>query len=156
MYTHFLHLHWWHTAHQEQLGGSVSCSRTLRQGIELATFWFLNDFSTTVPLSYQSPYRQVSSLCSHLGNASGQLFQPNKIRLQTKWMGRDPWPHRMVKQTLKVHHTNPHFKSNINGLNIVSPTVVNPLTCSLRMHHILQHLTSLGVCSCRVSVRATL
>ena len=31
--------------------GSVSCSRTLRQGIELATFWLLNDFSTTVPLS---------------------------------------------------------------------------------------------------------
>ena len=27
--------------------GSVSCSRTLRQGIELATFWLLNDFSTS-------------------------------------------------------------------------------------------------------------
>src|SRR4029434_10062905 len=25
----------------------VSCSRTLRQGIELATFWLLNDFSTS-------------------------------------------------------------------------------------------------------------
>ena len=33
--------------------GSVSCSRTLRQGIELATFWLLNDCSTTVPLSPQ-------------------------------------------------------------------------------------------------------
>src|SRR4029434_1805879 len=31
--------------------GSVSCSRTLRQGIEVATFLLLNDFSTTVPLS---------------------------------------------------------------------------------------------------------
>src|SRR4029434_1387259 len=27
--------------------GSVSCSRTLRQGIELATFCLLNDFSTS-------------------------------------------------------------------------------------------------------------
>ena len=31
--------------------GSVSCSRTLRQGIELATFWLLNDFFTSWPLS---------------------------------------------------------------------------------------------------------
>src|SRR4029434_4997488 len=33
--------------------GSVSCSRTLRQGIEPATFCLLNDFFTTVPLSSQ-------------------------------------------------------------------------------------------------------
>src|SRR4029434_8085479 len=31
--------------------GSVSCSRTLRQGIKLATFRLLNDFSTPVPMS---------------------------------------------------------------------------------------------------------
>src|SRR4029434_11241299 len=31
--------------------GSVSCARTLRQGIEPATFCLLNDFSTPVPLS---------------------------------------------------------------------------------------------------------
>src|SRR4029434_5828325 len=31
--------------------GSVSCSRTLQQGFELATFRLLNDFSTTLPLS---------------------------------------------------------------------------------------------------------
>ena len=42
MYTHFT-----------LFRGSVTCSRTLRQRIELATFWLLNDFSTsctTVPI----------------------------------------------------------------------------------------------------------
>ena len=43
-------------AHQEQLGGSVSCSRTLRQGIELATFWLLNDFSTSCTTVANSPF----------------------------------------------------------------------------------------------------
>ena len=34
--------------------GSVPCSRTLRQGIELATFWLLNDFSTSCTTVRQS------------------------------------------------------------------------------------------------------
>src|SRR4029434_4603666 len=44
MYTHFTLM-----AHctSGAIRGSVSCSRTLRQGIELATFWLLNDFSTS-------------------------------------------------------------------------------------------------------------
>ena len=42
---HILHLHWWHTAHQEQLGVQ-SLAQGRWQGIELTTFWLLNDFST--------------------------------------------------------------------------------------------------------------
>ena len=50
MYTHFTFTLMAHCT-SGAIRGSVSCSRRLRQGIELATFWLLNDFSTTVPLS---------------------------------------------------------------------------------------------------------
>ena len=46
MYTHFTFTLMAHCT-SGAIRGSVSCSRTLRQGIELATFWLLNDFSTS-------------------------------------------------------------------------------------------------------------
>ena len=45
MYTHFTSTLMAHCT-SGAIRGSVSCSRTLRQGVELATFWLLTDFST--------------------------------------------------------------------------------------------------------------
>src|SRR4029434_1988090 len=45
MYTHLTFTLMGHCT-SGAIRGSVSCSRTLRQGIELATFRLLNDFST--------------------------------------------------------------------------------------------------------------
>ena len=45
LYTHFTFTLMAHCT-SGAIRGSVSCSRTLQQGIELATFWLLNDFST--------------------------------------------------------------------------------------------------------------
>ena len=47
--------------------GSVSCSRALRQGIELATVWLLNDFSTTVPLSPEYSTVRMSERGQEMG-----------------------------------------------------------------------------------------
>src|SRR4029434_4559246 len=49
--------------------GSVSCSRTLRQGIELATFRLLNDFSTSCTTKVKHNltfdcYLYINSLCA--------------------------------------------------------------------------------------------
>ena len=52
MYTHFTFTLMAHCT-SEAIRGSVSCSRTLRQGIELATFWLLNDFSTSCTTLFQ-------------------------------------------------------------------------------------------------------
>src|SRR4029434_965773 len=62
MYTHFTVTLMAHCT-SGAIRGSVPCSRTLRQRIELATFRLLNDFSTTVPLSppyisYKHPDRK--------------------------------------------------------------------------------------------------
>src|SRR4029434_10934986 len=46
MYTHFTFTLMAHCT-SGAIRGSVSCSRTLRQGIELATFCLLNDFFTS-------------------------------------------------------------------------------------------------------------
>ena len=63
MYTH---LHFTLMAHctSGAIRGSVSCSRTLRQGIELATFWLLNDFSTYLLylLYHCRPDRNIGNL----------------------------------------------------------------------------------------------
>src|SRR4029434_710304 len=56
MYTHFTFTLMAHCT-SGAIRGSVSCSRTLRQGIELATFRLLNDFftsCTTVHSSFHS------------------------------------------------------------------------------------------------------
>src|SRR4029434_961438 len=50
MYTHFIFTLMAHCT-SGAIRGSVSCSMTLRQGIKLANFGLLNDFSTPVPLS---------------------------------------------------------------------------------------------------------
>ena len=57
------------------------------RSLTLSVCWFL----CQLILGYItiSPYRQVSPTGSYLGNASGQLFLANKIRLPSKWMGRD-------------------------------------------------------------------
>src|SRR4029434_6583369 len=58
MYTHFTFTLMAHCT-SGVIRGSVSCSRTLRQGIELATFCLLNDFftsCTTVAPMTQLPY----------------------------------------------------------------------------------------------------
>src|SRR4029434_866945 len=50
MYTHFTFTLMAHCT-SGAIRGSVSCSSTLRQGIEIATFLLINDFSHTVSLS---------------------------------------------------------------------------------------------------------
>src|SRR4029434_8847943 len=60
MYTHFLHFTLMAHCTSGAIRGSVSCSRTLRQGIELATFCLLNDFftyCTTVAPRISSPFQ---------------------------------------------------------------------------------------------------
>src|SRR4029434_11218651 len=54
MYTHFTFTVMAHCT-SGAIRGSVSCSRTLRQGIELATFCLLNDFSTSCTTATPPP-----------------------------------------------------------------------------------------------------
>ena len=64
MYTHFTFTLLAHCT-SGAIRGSVSCSRTLRQGIELANCWLLNYFSTPIPLSPRG-VRCVLHCCSSL------------------------------------------------------------------------------------------
>ena len=80
--------------------GSVPCSRTLRQGIELATFWLLNDFSTSCTTVYWSSphfvreihksmwmfrfyeicslYLEIYCTCRPVDNSSAHPYRNNK------------------------------------------------------------------------------
>src|SRR4029434_1348005 len=77
MYTHFTFTLMAHCT-SGAIRGSVSCSRTLRQGIELATFCLLNDFFTScttvapllpvTPLLLQPFFKPCNTLKFHLSS----------------------------------------------------------------------------------------
>ena len=58
--------------------GSVSCSRTLRQGIELATFWLLNNFftscTTAAPLAAAVHINNEEIICASHDRLSNNVL----------------------------------------------------------------------------------
>ena len=139
MYTHFTFTLMAHCT-SGAIRGSVSYSRTLRQGIELATFWLLTDFSTsctTVSPPYTSAHERRSHDCTTSSLLFSSLLPPSCSRPHST-----PLIHTLLSRTVSTHlhkwPTPPHRCAHLSAQNIRHlPHILNTSMHYLEVFRIL-------------------